>query len=111
MKGWLYPEAFLPDVVIKRLLNVIFSITSDEDIKKVIQGESMLEDYQFTTLLATLQIIGQEMQEIHGGAKSQQKQHQTQLQARTAEVTLDLDKLGVRSGGARKIKLIVRESN
>ena len=39
---WLYAESFLPDSIIKSILNDIFSLTSEEDIARIVE-DTMLE--------------------------------------------------------------------
>jgi len=39
---WLYAESILPDNIIKSILDIIFSLTSEEDVASIVE-DTMLE--------------------------------------------------------------------
>ena len=60
---WLYAESFLPDSIIKSILNDIFSLTSEEDIARIVE-DTMLEASHIESLYAAVQRISDSMNDI-----------------------------------------------
>jgi len=60
---WLYAESILPDNIIKSILDVIFSLTSEEDVASIVE-DTMLEASHIESLYAAVQKISDAMKDI-----------------------------------------------